>query len=114
MGAGDVLAVIQMINKMEFDGEVGRFDEEDIEVMLSCVNFISSKLEGSSLVEKMSHQKKDDSVTEGHMAFDVLDLNVKEKSDKGPGSPASTQSLSPRPGSPSTKRRHSQDCQVIE
>eukprot|EP00747_Dinoflagellata_sp_TGD_P079889 gnl/TRDRNA2_/TRDRNA2_160684_c0_seq2.p1 gnl/TRDRNA2_/TRDRNA2_160684_c0~~gnl/TRDRNA2_/TRDRNA2_160684_c0_seq2.p1 ORF type:complete len:290 (+),score=55.65 gnl/TRDRNA2_/TRDRNA2_160684_c0_seq2:104-973(+) len=49
---GCVLAVIQMINKMEFDGEVGRFDEEDMQVMETFATFVASKLEGSKLVEK--------------------------------------------------------------
>lgn len=54
-GSGSVLAVIQMINKMEFDGEVGKFDEEDIQVMETFATFVAGKLEGSALVE--SHSK---------------------------------------------------------
>eukprot|EP00747_Dinoflagellata_sp_TGD_P168769 gnl/TRDRNA2_/TRDRNA2_195938_c0_seq1.p1 gnl/TRDRNA2_/TRDRNA2_195938_c0~~gnl/TRDRNA2_/TRDRNA2_195938_c0_seq1.p1 ORF type:complete len:490 (+),score=110.11 gnl/TRDRNA2_/TRDRNA2_195938_c0_seq1:73-1542(+) len=46
-----VLAVIQMINKMEFDGEVGRFDEEDLQVMETFSTFVSPKLEGSKLLD---------------------------------------------------------------
>lgn len=44
------LAVIQMINKSEFDGEVGKFDDEDIQVMETFATFVASKLEFSSLV----------------------------------------------------------------
>jgi len=70
--SGAVLAVIQMINKMEFDGEIGKFDEEDIQVMETFATFVSSRLEGSSLLEKSSH-KKDVNDTEGHRAFDTMD-----------------------------------------
>merc|ERR1719498_699027 len=52
--SGNVSAVIQMINKIEFDGEIGKFDEEDIQVMETCVGFVASKLEGSSWIEKIS------------------------------------------------------------
>lgn len=69
--AGNVLAVIQMINKMEFDGAVGRFDDEDIQVMETFATFVASRLEGSSLMEKSS-QKKDANDTEGHKAFDTM------------------------------------------
>lgn len=49
--AGDrVLAVIQMINKMEFDGCIGKFDDEDIQVMETFATFVASKLETSSLL----------------------------------------------------------------
>lgn len=44
------LAVIQMINKKEFDGAVGKFDEEDIQVMETFATFVASKLEGSPLL----------------------------------------------------------------
>jgi len=49
-GGKQTLAVIQMINKTEFDGEVGKFDEEDIQVMETFATFVSSKLEQSSLL----------------------------------------------------------------
>jgi adenylate cyclase len=68
---GHVLAVIQMINKMEFDGEVGKFDDEDIQVMETFATFVASRLEGSALLEKTSH-KKQDVDAEGHMAFDTM------------------------------------------
>merc|ERR1719510_248416 len=44
------LAVIQMINKMEFDGEIGKFDDEDVQVMETFATFVGSKLEQSSLL----------------------------------------------------------------
>merc|ERR1719386_639162 len=55
-GVGNTLAVIQMINKMEFDGEVGKFDDEDIQVMETFATFVSSRLEGSSLLEKANQR----------------------------------------------------------
>merc|ERR1712107_31480 len=45
-----ILAVIQMINKTEFDGEVGRFDDEDKEVMETFTKFVASYIEGGSLL----------------------------------------------------------------
>jgi len=65
---GKVLAVIQMINKMEFDGAVGAFDDEDISVMETFATFVASRLEGSSLLEKTS-KRKDANDTEGSAAF---------------------------------------------
>lgn len=79
---GSTLAVIQMINKMEFDGQVGRFDDEDIQVMETFATFVASRLEGSALLEK-SGQKKDASDNEGHRAFDSMkDSHHGGKSDK--------------------------------
>jgi len=63
---GKVLAVIQMINKMEFDGQIGKFDEEDVNVMETCASFAASKLEGASFIEKIS--KKESQESEGDMA----------------------------------------------
>jgi len=60
-----VLAVIQMINKMEFDGEVGKFDEEDVQVMETFSTFVGSKLEGSALLAGKAKSAKD----EGAEAF---------------------------------------------
>mmetsp|Transcript_149793 Transcript_149793/g.276322 ORF Transcript_149793/g.276322 Transcript_149793/m.276322 type:complete len:488 (-) Transcript_149793:114-1577(-) len=63
-GTGKVLAVIQMINKMEFDGEVGKFDDEDIQVMETFATFVSSRLEGSSLLEKANQRASNASEAE--------------------------------------------------
>jgi len=49
-GSNQCLAVIQMINKTEFDGNVGKFDEEDVQVMETFATFVASKLDNSSLV----------------------------------------------------------------
>jgi len=103
--AGNVLAVIQMINKMEFDGEIGKFDEEDLDVMASCTQFISSKLEGSSLLEKMSEKRDVVAHSEGAMAFDQL----VEKPHNAPDAFGKRRNS----GSGNTMRRRSQDCAVI-
>mmetsp|Transcript_67277 Transcript_67277/g.161266 ORF Transcript_67277/g.161266 Transcript_67277/m.161266 type:complete len:470 (-) Transcript_67277:191-1600(-) len=59
-GTNAVLAVIQMINKVEFDGEVGKFDEEDIQVMETFSTFVASKLQDSRLLsEKKAHSEVD-------------------------------------------------------
>merc|ERR1719343_1632256 len=67
---GAVLAVIQMINKMEFDGEVGKFDDEDVQVMETFSTFVASKLEGSTLLATETKQ----SFSEGSMAFNSLSV----------------------------------------
>lgn len=58
------LAVIQMINKTEFDGAVGKFDEEDIQVMETFATFVASKLENSSLVGQAV--KSESEANKGH------------------------------------------------
>jgi adenylate cyclase len=55
-----VLAVIQMINKTEFDGKVGKFDDEDVQVMETFATFVAGKLEGSSLLDSCSATKCQD------------------------------------------------------
>lgn len=59
------LAVIQMINKIEFDGETGRFDEEDEQVMEAFATFAASKIEQSSLLDAGERSQK----TEAQEAF---------------------------------------------
>eukprot|EP00930_Biecheleria_cincta_P073543 TRINITY_DN60820_c0_g1_i1.p1 TRINITY_DN60820_c0_g1~~TRINITY_DN60820_c0_g1_i1.p1 ORF type:complete len:462 (+),score=85.83 TRINITY_DN60820_c0_g1_i1:103-1488(+) len=49
-------AVIQMINKTEFDGEIGKFDEEDVKVLETYATFVATKLSQSSLVSGNSHR----------------------------------------------------------
>merc|ERR1712083_969899 len=65
-----VLAVIQMINKMEFDGAVGRFDEEDVQVMETFSTFVASKLEGSSLLAQA--QDTNEAKGEANAAFEHI------------------------------------------
>lgn len=47
-------AVIQMINKTEFDGEIGKFDEEDVQVLETYATFVATKLAQSSLISASS------------------------------------------------------------
>jgi len=54
------IAVVQMINKMEFDGEVGKFDEEDVQLMETFATFVASRLElSSSLLNKQNNSSKE-------------------------------------------------------
>jgi len=61
------LAVIQMINKMEFDGATGKFDDEDIQVMETFATFVASKLEHSALLAPPSKVNE----SEASKAFDL-------------------------------------------
>eukprot|EP00812_Abedinium_dasypus_P008982 NODE_2704_length_891_cov_290.159091.p2 GENE.NODE_2704_length_891_cov_290.159091~~NODE_2704_length_891_cov_290.159091.p2 ORF type:complete len:270 (-),score=107.73 NODE_2704_length_891_cov_290.159091:65-772(-) len=51
-GPREVVAVIQMINKIEFDGDVGKFDEEDVQVMETFATFVAARVDGSQLVTR--------------------------------------------------------------
>lgn len=44
-------AVIQMINKQEFDDEIGRFDDEDVQVLETYAMFVATQLAQSSLLK---------------------------------------------------------------
>jgi len=46
-------AVIQMINKKEFDDEVGKFDEEDVQVLETFAMFVATQLVDTSLVRSV-------------------------------------------------------------
>lgn len=46
-----VVAVIQMVNKKEFDGEIGTFDDEDIQIMETFAMFLGSNLERAGLAD---------------------------------------------------------------
>eukprot|EP00929_Paragymnodinium_shiwhaense_P019376 TRINITY_DN13235_c0_g1_i1.p1 TRINITY_DN13235_c0_g1~~TRINITY_DN13235_c0_g1_i1.p1 ORF type:complete len:500 (-),score=152.00 TRINITY_DN13235_c0_g1_i1:233-1732(-) len=63
------LAVIQMINKMEFDGEVGKFDDEDVQVMETFATFVATKLQNSHLLggDSSSKPQSEASVAFGHL-----------------------------------------------
>mmetsp|Transcript_69885 Transcript_69885/g.123664 ORF Transcript_69885/g.123664 Transcript_69885/m.123664 type:complete len:454 (-) Transcript_69885:72-1433(-) len=58
-------AVIQMINKTEFDGQIGKFDEEDIQVLETFASFVASKLANSALLTGPA-----DNRTEASMALE--------------------------------------------
>jgi len=47
-------AVIQMINKQEFDDEIGRFDDEDVQVLETYAMFVATQLAQSSLLKPAS------------------------------------------------------------
>eukprot|EP00439_Symbiodinium_sp_Y106_P083022 s1781_g22.t2 len=47
-------AVIQMINKKEFDDEIGKFDEEDVQVLETYAMFVATQLAQSTLVTRDS------------------------------------------------------------
>merc|ERR1719453_1317787 len=80
-----------MINKIEFDGEVGKFDDEDIGVLRTCASFVGKKLEGSSWIETMS--RREAAETEAEKA---QGKSAKKKREKG------------------SFRKASQDCDVIQ
>lgn len=61
------MAVIQMINKSEFDGAIGKFDDEDIQVMETFATFVASKLEGSALIAEQLRAN----TSEAGKAFDL-------------------------------------------
>lgn len=43
-------AVIQMINKVDFDDEVGHFDDEDVQILETYAMFVATQLSQSSLL----------------------------------------------------------------
>merc|ERR1712167_382548 len=45
----EVFGVVQMINKTEFDGQVGVFDEDDINVIETFASLVGAKMKNSSL-----------------------------------------------------------------
>jgi len=45
-----VLGVIQMINKIEFDQDIGTFGDEDVDILETFSKFVGDKLNASSLV----------------------------------------------------------------
>jgi len=67
--AAGALAVIQMVNKTEFDGAMGRFDDEDIQVMETFATFVAAKLESSS---PFLHSARSES--EAGKAFEFKDM----------------------------------------
>jgi adenylate cyclase len=59
-----IFGVVQMINKTEFDGQVGVFDEEDVNVIETFSSFVGTKLQNSSLF-----RRKGPTVSEAGAAF---------------------------------------------
>merc|ERR1719238_2041076 len=57
-----VLAVIQMINKKEFDEVVGTYNEDDVQIMETFAKFVGSKLQHSNLVSESKVKSEADAV----------------------------------------------------
>ena len=62
----NVVAVIQMINKKEFDGMIGEFDEGDENVMEIFASFVGNRLSHSSLLRPQGGSGVE---SEGEKAF---------------------------------------------
>jgi len=65
-GVYSAVAVIQMINKTEFDGEIGRFDDEDVQVLETFATFVATKFATSSLLSKAHHGHGKNQFSEDH------------------------------------------------
>jgi GAF domain-containing protein len=68
-----VIGVIQMINKVSFDGQLEFFDEADVEVMELFAKFIGPKLANSSSLKKDSGAVKEGSYDEAHLSLPALE-----------------------------------------
>merc|ERR1719253_1080831 len=64
---GTTYGVIQMINKIEFDGQIGVFDDDDVNVIETFSRFVATKLSHSSLFKR-----KDKDKAEGASAFGTV------------------------------------------
>jgi GAF domain-containing protein len=53
-----VIGVIQMINKVSYDGQLESFDEQDVEVMDMFSKFVGPKLATSNMLRKDHHGKE--------------------------------------------------------
>merc|ERR1719253_722368 len=62
-----IYGVIQMINKIEFDGQVGVFDDDDVNVIETFSRFVATKLSHSSLFKRKEKTK-----AEGASAFGTV------------------------------------------
>jgi len=67
-GSG-VIGVMQMINKLSYDGQLEFFDEQDVEVMDLFAKFVGPKLAVSSLAKKEQKAGKEGSTDEAHLAL---------------------------------------------
>lgn len=71
-----VIGVIQMINKVSYDGQLEIFDENDIQVMELFAKFVGPKLAHSSMMCSKQPEKKEAEMALGKLA-------VPEMEDKG-------------------------------
>mmetsp|Transcript_20309 Transcript_20309/g.36260 ORF Transcript_20309/g.36260 Transcript_20309/m.36260 type:complete len:468 (-) Transcript_20309:159-1562(-) len=53
---GECLGVIQVINKVSYDGQLEDFDDDDVEIMQLFASFVGPKLATSSLMHHVDHQ----------------------------------------------------------
>mmetsp|Transcript_59891 Transcript_59891/g.106816 ORF Transcript_59891/g.106816 Transcript_59891/m.106816 type:complete len:485 (+) Transcript_59891:70-1524(+) len=63
-----VIGVIQMINKVSYDGQLESFDEQDIEVMELFAKFVGPRIAGSAMLSN-AKPGKEGSVDEAHLAL---------------------------------------------
>lgn len=68
----EVVGVIQMINKVSYDGQLEYFDDDDIEIMQLFATFVGPKLSHSSLMAT----KKEEHKSEGQMALGSASTNL--------------------------------------
>jgi len=73
-----VIGIIQMINKVSYDGQLEVFDEADIQVMELFAKFVGPKLAHSSMMSKKASDQTPEK-KEAEMALG----NMKEESDRG-------------------------------
>jgi GAF domain-containing protein len=64
-----VIGVIQMINKVSYDGQLESFDEQDVEVMLLFAKFVGPKLAVSNMSRKDTHVPQEGTKGEASMAI---------------------------------------------
>jgi len=88
---GKCLAVIQMINKTEFDGETGVFDDDDVQVMETFAKFVGGKLNTSSTLmqSKKGVGSEGETAFGEHLSFD----EKKEQEDEVQGSSSKSMKL---------------------
>jgi len=83
-----VIGVIQMINKVSYDGQLEAFDEDDVEVMDLFAKFVGPKLALSSLMNKSSSSGKEGSSDEALLSLGGADEFKKRSSDGQSRQPA--------------------------
>lgn len=64
-----VVGVIQMINKVSFDGQLDCFENEDVEVMELFAQFVGPKMAGSSTMTRRPSMGGDLNLKEGDLAL---------------------------------------------
>eukprot|EP00440_Ansanella_granifera_P046287 gb/GFBE01050126.1/.p1 GENE.gb/GFBE01050126.1/~~gb/GFBE01050126.1/.p1 ORF type:complete len:461 (+),score=127.30 gb/GFBE01050126.1/:1-1383(+) len=75
----DVVGVIQMINKVSYDGQLEYFDEDDIQIMQLFASFVGPKLSYSTLMAK----KDTNAMKEGQLALRGMGGEIGTGGEKG-------------------------------